>query len=310
MTAENRLEALASHLTSGKQHLADVTVERTQELFTENLLGKRFDRLIVYGRSEINITSSRSVANPRARVRWDCKCDCGNDVQGVKAHLLKGGGTKSCGCLKAEATRKANSKPIKQGHQSGLLTVERQLSDKERLSVAPKSQARQLWYECKCQCGNTKKLAAVLLRGKYAQASCGCVSSGADSCTRFLEEPGYASSKCYLYIADTIFNDCIKIGISKVPEGRAQDSEGVYRQWRLLAPMRRDMCWLIEQLLLQETKKLFRRPSAMRPGWPGQFELRKDSKDLSWYLQRIKAHQREINLKGFQMICRENLLMV
>ena len=202
---------MASHLISGKTTSCGCyRVERTQELFTENLLGKRFDRLVVYGRSEINVTSIRSVANPGSRVRWDCKCDYGNDVPGVKAWLLKGGGTKYCGCLKAEAIREANSKPVPQGHQSGLLTVVRQLSDEERSLVAPKSLARVLWYECNCKCGNTKNLPAVLLRGDTAQISCGCIrTGGTDSYKRFINEPEYASSKCSLYLAETIFDDCV-----------------------------------------------------------------------------------------------------
>lgn len=45
--------------------------------------------------------------NQKNRVIWECKCDCGN-LAYVESTKLKGGHTKSCGCLKTEAVVSRN----------------------------------------------------------------------------------------------------------------------------------------------------------------------------------------------------------
>lgn len=57
----------------------------------ENLLNKRFGRLFVIEKSN----------NINKRTAWKCKCQCGN-ICIVKSQNLKGGHTKSCGCLNNE----------------------------------------------------------------------------------------------------------------------------------------------------------------------------------------------------------------
>lgn len=58
----------------------------------ENLIGKRFVRLIVVARAE---------SNKHGHTKWECLCDCGNTVIAY-ASDLKRGGRPSCGCLKSE----------------------------------------------------------------------------------------------------------------------------------------------------------------------------------------------------------------
>ena len=65
----------------------------------ENLTGKKFGRLAVVERA-----ASIIQANGRKRVAWLCRCDCGHTCT-VQADVLKRGGVKSCGCLKAEHNR-------------------------------------------------------------------------------------------------------------------------------------------------------------------------------------------------------------
>ena len=57
---------------------------------TENLIGKKFGRLLVIGMDE-NRTADR-------RYKWICKCDCGN-VTSKSGRLLKKGSVQSCGCI-------------------------------------------------------------------------------------------------------------------------------------------------------------------------------------------------------------------
>ena len=61
-----------------------------------DLTGQRFGRLVV-----INLLTSKDAK----RLKWLCKCDCGNECV-VLGHNLVGGHTKSCGCLRKEKARK------------------------------------------------------------------------------------------------------------------------------------------------------------------------------------------------------------
>lgn len=69
----------------------------------ENLLGKKFGRLIVIKEYESKIQPSG-----QKKTMWLCKCDCGNKVV-VSAYNLKKQ-TRSCGCLQKELFLKMNKK--------------------------------------------------------------------------------------------------------------------------------------------------------------------------------------------------------
>ena len=62
----------------------------------KNLIGMRFGRLTV-----VSLGESLRRANGKTRRRWNCVCECGNDVL-VRTDSLLSGGTQSCGCLQRE----------------------------------------------------------------------------------------------------------------------------------------------------------------------------------------------------------------
>ena len=62
----------------------------------EDLIGKKFGRLIVIKRVENHVQPSG-----KQYVQWLCKCDCGNETV-VRGANLKKGHTQSCGCLQKE----------------------------------------------------------------------------------------------------------------------------------------------------------------------------------------------------------------
>lgn len=71
-----------------------------------DMAGKRFGRLVVIDRS--------TEISKDGRVKWRCRCDCGNEVV-VIGKLLRSGVTQSCGCLQREramasATKHGESK--------------------------------------------------------------------------------------------------------------------------------------------------------------------------------------------------------
>lgn len=66
-----------------------------------DLTGQRFGRLTVISRAE----NSRD-----NHVRWNCRCDCGNVAEAVRAGHLKSGNTTSCGCAHIEDLRQRTTK--------------------------------------------------------------------------------------------------------------------------------------------------------------------------------------------------------
>lgn len=61
-----------------------------------DLTGQRFGRLVVLARAKNARTGTTS------KSRWLCQCDCGVRKPEIYASALRGGLTKSCGCLRAE----------------------------------------------------------------------------------------------------------------------------------------------------------------------------------------------------------------
>ena len=69
-----------------------------------NLIGKRFNRLVVIARDDDYISPKG-----KHHVKWVCLCDCGNCIS-VNANSLRGGFSNSCGCYAAEQRSKTHKK--------------------------------------------------------------------------------------------------------------------------------------------------------------------------------------------------------
>ena len=93
-----------------------------------NLIGQKFDRLLVIGKAAKYISPSGHKQN-----QWLCKCECGKEVAVTTAHL-KSGHTKSCGCIQRE---KARINGLKKKH--GLT----------------KTRIHRIWTQMKTRCFNT-----------------------------------------------------------------------------------------------------------------------------------------------------------
>ena len=70
--------------------------KRTNMAPLKDITGQRFGRLVVKSRAEGN-----------GRPAWQCQCDCGKQCV-VVGEDLRSGKTRSCGCLRAEASRKSS----------------------------------------------------------------------------------------------------------------------------------------------------------------------------------------------------------
>lgn len=118
----------------------------------EDLTGQVFTHLTVL---------SYSHKNDHGQKIYNCVCRCGKEKQ-IKAHSLKSGNTKSCGCMKGS--------PIDIiGKKIGRLTV------LERITKV-KGKYKHTYYLCECECGNKKEVFGRGLRAKNT-ISCGCLHS-------------------------------------------------------------------------------------------------------------------------------------
>ena len=66
-----------------------------------NLIGQRFERLVVLERADDEIDKKSG----KHKTRWLCQCDCGNKKI-VRGASLTSGRVKSCGCLHKEVSQK------------------------------------------------------------------------------------------------------------------------------------------------------------------------------------------------------------
>lgn len=99
------------------------------------------------------------VTTAKGERKWACRCECGTERY-VLERSLKSGGSLSCGCLRKEASVR-NLEGMRFGH----LTVVEKI-EKER-------KGRGLWWECRCDCGNTcEVLGTRLVTGKKTHCRC------------------------------------------------------------------------------------------------------------------------------------------
>lgn len=56
----------------------------------------------------VEVISKSGENDPQGMPYWNCKCHCGNEFQTTSGRL-RGGYTKSCGCLQRESVKKANT---------------------------------------------------------------------------------------------------------------------------------------------------------------------------------------------------------
>lgn len=126
-------------------------------VLAEDLTGKTFGRLTVIERAE----NSKS-----KKVRWLCKCECGNEKIIIGDNLKKGK-TFSCGCFRSEKISSLHLEDLT-GQKFERLTVlyrgeDDQKNDKTR-------------WVCECHCGDIILVSSNALKSGNTK-SCGCLVS-------------------------------------------------------------------------------------------------------------------------------------
>lgn len=118
-----------------------------------DLTGMRFGRLTVV---------ERHGTNNSGKPTWICQCDCGNTAI-VSSGELRGGNTKSCGCLRRESESKAVFRDLSGLRFGHLVVIER----------AGSTNAKKAIWKCQCDCGNISFVPTGSLKSGKTQ-SCGC----------------------------------------------------------------------------------------------------------------------------------------
>lgn len=145
-----KLSVLSTNLKSGN-------TTKCKYCKAENLIGQKFN----------NLTVIKRVIDENDKVKWQCKCDCGNIII-TRADSLRSGHTKSCGCLQRKTVANLNAKDLV-GEKFGKLTIIKKSQRKD-------TNGQYYWF-CNCDCG-TKNIEIsghnLISRGTL---SCGCISS-------------------------------------------------------------------------------------------------------------------------------------
>lgn len=148
-----------------------------QVSFREDLTGKIFGRLTVIEFDEQTTLLKKQKNGKSLGSWWKCQCACGNIIS-VQGSSLKGGRTKSCGCLQSEISRENMKKIQYKGAQTRLVDLTGQKFGKLTVIkrfVQNNNQNKPLW-ECICDCGNMHIVDGNSLKSGSTQ-SCGCIGN-------------------------------------------------------------------------------------------------------------------------------------
>lgn len=108
-----------------------------------------------------------SVDNKKG-AHWICQCKCGN-IKTVSSYSLRGGLTKSCGCLNKEIISMPKTIDGMISKKFGRLTVIK----RGKTHITAGGQKKVTWL-CKCDCGNIVTVQSQDLKNGHTR-SCGCL---------------------------------------------------------------------------------------------------------------------------------------
>jgi hypothetical protein len=114
----------------------------------KDLTGKKFGHITVVKMEQIE----------SGKMRWLCRCDCGNILHKVNGSELSRGRPKSCGCARGIDLT---------GEKFGRLTVLKKDGHIKKCIA---------WL-CRCECGNIHRVTGNCLKSGGTK-SCGCIRSG------------------------------------------------------------------------------------------------------------------------------------
>lgn len=138
-----------------------------------DLTGQRFGKLIALKEAE----PSRIPSGAPVR-QYLCQCDCGT-VKTIRANDLRGGRSRSCGCLRVEAMKRValnhNSSREQKSNMAGQRFSNLLVIAEAEPDLTEKGQ-RKRRVMCRCDCGQVTIVKATSLRSGNTK-SCGCLQA-------------------------------------------------------------------------------------------------------------------------------------
>ena len=137
---------------------------------SKDLTGMKFGKLTVISLNEEESNKLRKRGNRKVKLRfWNCQCECGN-TKVVSSNSLLEGHVTSCGCGRIKDLT---------GMKFGKLTV---------ISKNENRKSRAMYWNCKCECGNTRVIKGTSLTSGKTK-SCGCYVK--ETIKKLWEDEGY-----------------------------------------------------------------------------------------------------------------------
>ncbi len=134
-------------------------IERSSEKYCIDETGNRYGNIVVLGRHG---------KAKDGKATWDCKCElCGNEFVALGKSLRNSNQTACAAC--AHKIGGEHLRKLSIGDKIGMLTILGVNDEK-------KGAAGQLFYDCICDCGNTKTIWGSAIRNGLT-TSCGCYQS-------------------------------------------------------------------------------------------------------------------------------------
>lgn len=242
-----------------------------------DLTNKRFGRLKVLG-----INNEQSISGS---LKWNCICDCRNEKV-ISGALLRGGNTKSCGCLKLEGYKLYD---IPKHQQAREREHKRLLQIHGRVELVEIFRGAHHIHRYRCVDHNEVHPAIPhqVLRGDGLHC-CRIANNQFDSIDKAIDGTlRSANEEEWLYIYSMKrFPKLVKIGISNNPKARATNVEYGDEISSWLFETRID-AYIVEQAIHRYTFASARIPDELAC-WPGALELREleyeEAKDTAQFI--------------------------
>ena len=176
-------KSVIGNIVNGHTKSCGCLRDSSKKQLRNNLVGKRFGRLIVLKRMQNHPINNK--------VQFLCKCDCGKETI-VTSDNLQRGHTLSCGCYKYEQEKECNVKDLSNQKFGKLLVINR----------VDKSNEKGVFWNCRCDCGKYKIISSVSLL--HGTRSCGCIKSKGENLIKEILD-----KMKILYFSEYSFDNCI-----------------------------------------------------------------------------------------------------
>lgn len=154
----------------------------------KDLTGEQFENLVVLYRAEDAIKDGK-----KRRVRWHCRCNCGNELDVISDNLTK---RPNMTCQECAIKKRAEHQRINVvGNKYGRLTILETIPDTRPTKV-----------RCLCDCGNEHICSQSDVISGHTQ-SCGCLQKEATSGSNTKDWTGHISAHGIKFLHQDCMNE-------------------------------------------------------------------------------------------------------